>query len=275
MSIIAGTYVSIFLIFMLIKNYEEIKLILEKVQFKITSLVVVKNTNSKFDFTKFFLFSILITFSIDIILTKISQQSIIEYILDNIPGLGDTATTIGYDPKSSLDSSQSPSDKFENVKDALGQFIGPSVGAIILFFLRQLNYREKSRGQTNKSPGARILFLFIAISLIAFISDIYNTSLKGISIDFISILEESNSNLISKIANSNPTNIIPSTDLNQTLTIASNTTNIIPYTINHIIIFTLSNLIIPQFYMSIIAIWIFDWYLFSKYWIKISEKKLK
>ena len=134
MSIIAGTYVSIFLIFMLIKNYEEIKLILEKVQFKITSLVVVKHTNSKFDFTKFFLFSILITFSIDIILTKISQQSIIEYILGNIPGLGDTATTIGYDPKSSLVSSQSPSDKFENVKDALGQFIGPSVGAIILFF---------------------------------------------------------------------------------------------------------------------------------------------
>ena len=138
-----------------------------------------------------------------------------------------------------------------------------------------MNYREKSRGQTNKSPGARILFLFIAISLIAFISDIYNTSLKGISIDFISILEESNSNLITKIANSNPTNIIPSTDLNQTLTIYSNTTNIIPYTINHIIIFTLSNLIIPQFYMSIIAIWIFDWYLFSKYWIRISEKKLK
>jgi hypothetical protein len=65
--IISGSYISIFLLYMFVRNYDEIKEILLGFQTKITNFLVGKHQNSKVDFMKFFIFSVLITFSIDII----------------------------------------------------------------------------------------------------------------------------------------------------------------------------------------------------------------
>lgn len=259
--IISGSYISIFLLYMFVKNYDEIKENLLRFQTKITTILVGKHRNSKVDFIRFFIFSILITFSIDIILTKISEQSFIGYILDNTPGLGETITTTGFNPKdiSNVSNATSTDLKFGSIKNMLVIFIGPSIGAIILFFLRQISYREIFKNKRSY-PGARLLFLFLIIALIAFTVDIYNEISKGFSVDPDLIYKKTNLNLFTNTYESNQEK---STDINY-----GNITKIIPYNVNHLIIFTFSNLIIPQFYMSIISIWIFDWYLFSRFWIR-------
>ena len=243
---VSGSYIIIFLLFLLIKNYDEIKNNLNNIQYKFTSFLVLKNTNYKKDLLKFFILSIIITFLIDVIFTKVSQQSFIEYALKYVPGLAETTDLISFSPTNinftSSDNSLNLSNydlKFGKIKDALMLIIGPSIGALILFFLRQLSYRSKLINNNNgihKTPGATILLLFLIISSIALISDIY----RDIS-DGIFQLED---------FSADDPNSFETYDLKKTL-------EFLGYIIN-----------IPLF-ISIIAIWTFDWYLFSRVWERI------
>lgn len=251
-SIISGIYATVFSIYIIIKRYENIKEFLLKIQSKATSFLVRKKEhNLRVDFLIFLLISITIAFSVDIIMTKLSKQDFVTFIIKRAPVLKDVDDLTSISATENLNSTigflKAPEVKFESLKIIVAIFFGPTFGALILFFLRQLRYRVK---MTDKDPGARILFLFLIITAFILMSDILYDISKGYpsmkNISFQLFIFGFNDNGSSTIMDAD--------------------SKILLYGIGNVIQYAMTFLINPYYYFGIIAIWAFDWYLFSKMW---------
>ena len=263
---VSGGYIAVFLIYEFILNFDKIKGIFAKGQNSLSTILVEKSPNQKRDLIKFLILSILIFLGIDIIFTKISNQSIYQYFVNYIPGLKETMALVSLkpetiDPSALLkDSGFAFDPKFQNIKEGLSMFIGPMVGAMLLFSLRQLNNRSKSAKQF-KHPGARILTIFLLISMFILIVDIYRdrefsgniflSSLKSVdpfTLPFIDVDDDQTDNLNGK---------------NNTL---FQDGEIILYEVEFFAAFMVKLVFSIPAVVSIISIWFFDWYIFSKLW---------
>jgi hypothetical protein len=251
-SIIPSVYVTIFIIYIIISRYESIRKFVLKGQAKATSFLVRKNEQDmRADLLIFLMISITIAFCIDVIITKISQQDFVTIIMRYVPPLRELEELTPISPTENLNSTanflKTPELKAENLKLIIGIFFGPTVGALILFLLRQLRYRVRA---TDKDPGARILLLFLIVTAFILLSDIsydFSTGLKSLkNLSLFSYYSELNENGTS--------NFIYTHD------------KILLYGTGNVIRYALTFLINPYYYISIISIWIFDWYLFSRLW---------
>ena len=73
--IIAGTYISIFLIYYLILNFDKIKEILLEFQNNLINKLIGKSNSERKDLINFSILSVIIFFLIDFIFTKISVKN--------------------------------------------------------------------------------------------------------------------------------------------------------------------------------------------------------
>ena len=247
-------------------NFDKIKEIFAKGQNSLSIILVEKSPNQKQDLIKFLFLSILIFFGMDIIFTKISNQSIYQYFVNYVPGLKETMNLVSLkpetiDPSTLLkDSGFAFDPKFQNIKEGLSMFIGPMVGAMLLFSLRQLNNRSKSAKQF-KHPGARILLIFLVISMVILILDISKDC------------EFSGNTFLSSVKSSDPFNM-PSVDVDdnqaENLKGKNNTLfqdgEIILYELEFFASFIFKLIFSIPSVISIISIWFFDWYIFSRLW---------
>jgi hypothetical protein len=235
----------------------------------LTNKLIGKSKNDKLDLTKFFVLSLIIFFFLDVIFTKISEQSLYQYFVNYIPGLQETLNMISISTEdlnlTSQNITPSLDPKFRNIQQALTIFIGPTLGSLILFSLRQLSYRSRSNDE-HKHPGVRILLIFLIITTIILIFDLYRDLSDGFSFDtekinFKELIPAGNLLYPEIQINSNQSKT-PST-LNNTKLINE---NIINYEINNLLMFLIKLSLTPYFIISIISIWFFDRYLFSRLW---------
>ena len=260
---IAFSYSVVFSIFIFIKYYEKIKKSVSNYQHRISHFLVHKSKDPMKDLLKFTIISIFIIFFIDVILTKISEISYLHTLL-NFLGLNELFNLMNLkysDITDSLTEQEFLNDlqKFESIQHIL-VFVGPLLGPVILFFLRQLSYKKQSRNK-EQNPGARLLLLFFIVTMFLLIIDLYeDIKTNGLSINFhlLKSYFVSNDNTYSENKSS----------INNITNIATDSPNIITYSISHIILFILKNLLYFHFYISMISIWVLDRYLFSEAWKK-------
>jgi hypothetical protein len=184
---------------MLVKNLKKIKQRFSVVTLHLTNKIVNKNDNLRKDALKFLLASLLIAFSIDVVLTKLSDKPIWDYA-GYIPGIDPILDFVNINESSvqilNLTSqflNPFPSDQPSAITDfddnlttqSIKPFIDISVGAFTLFFLRQFIYRNRyvERTVIPKNPGSRLLLLFLIAAGILFIIDI----VQDISYSFMSL----------------------------------------------------------------------------------------
>lgn len=251
--IVANAYTIAFVIFALIENYEKIKGAMVKGQSITTNFVVFKDKNPKKDVVRFLLISLTIALCIDVVLTKLSEQPLLEYVTKYVPGLNEfkdlTSMSISENFNNTITKTQNITNSdvatglsgFMNVKvgaikNVTAILIGPTIGPLILFFLRQISYKKR-RSQKPENPGARILFIFIIGASVILLIDMYNDAIDG----FPSMSYDS-----SRLDKVNSENNIRVYDLGSI--------------VNYLISF------VPNifFWITSISIWVFDWYLFSR-----------
>lgn len=254
----ASAYIIVFAIFVVVENYEKIKYAMIKAQTKSTNFIVFKNSNPKKDLVRFILISLLIAFCLDVILTKLADQPIVEYISKYVPGLPEfkdlTNLSITESLKKTITRSQNITGnqgvtgitglmnvKIGAIKGIAALLIGPTIGPIILFLLRQISYKKR-RSNKRENPGARILVFFIVGTMILLVIDIYTDSSNG----FSSLFQNSET-LVDNESKDN---------------------KILVYSVRNIGAYFASFAPNPSYWVTVISIWAFDWYLFSRIWSK-------
>lgn len=310
---ISGIYLVIFSLHIFVKNLKDIKYWLSIVSLSLTNKLVFMDRDPGRDAIKFLLLSLLITFSIDIILTKLSDRPLWDFF-NEVPGLDPLSKVINvtevatqlynltnqlfypFQPQkfpvgfisSNLTSLNSNGDTDSQQRDQvpttqqLRPFIGIATGAFTLFFLRQFIYRNRYIEKTEipKNPGSRLLLLFLIASQIVFALDI----IQDVSEAFGSfknkrLADEINERTppveriifdafnitINKIDQEGQGNSIHTQNSGDTKKTSSQL-----YGVSGVIIF-LSKLTNPFVYLTIISIWAFDWYLFSRIWVHYNR----
>jgi hypothetical protein len=261
---VAGLYVIIFSLHMLVKNLGKIKSRLSEININFANKFILKNEDhAGKDVIRFILVSILITFCIDIVLTKLSDRPLWEYaryipIIQpalEIIDLNQTATQVSRSIDSFFNPAQPdiagnntgltsrPATDKGLTTESIRPFVDTALGAFILFVLRQFGYRNRyvELSVTPKSPGSRLLLLFIAGSIILFILDLTQDMSSG----FRSVWDISFS---------------PNDPEHATL-----------YQLINLQFFSY-RLTSPFVYLTIVSIWAFDWYLFSKVWVHYGNE---
>jgi hypothetical protein len=220
------------LLFYFFKKYEVFKSFFIHLKKKFMNLTISRSHKYQFDLPKFVILSIVITFFIHIVLSKLSGQSVILSITNIIPGkeIFETYLKPSYNITIPTISGNVTiaSYTFESIQPVI-RFIAP-IGAIAFFVLRQLHYRASK--YENKYPGANIFLIFIIAVPIVLLLDQFTIS------GAISVLDPS----LPKVSSLYDTKKFKG--------------------------FIDSYLLDPFFYIGTMAIWIADRYIFSKYWIK-------
>jgi hypothetical protein len=211
----------------------------------IMKIVMDKNNNIRIDVFRFIAISIIITFFIDVTLTKIAEQPIVEAFVELVPGsdLIQKYVPSAYNASQVLNESLDFSDflNFGAVKTALFYFPMLPIGTLIVFLLRQLRYKSKEKAELNNYPGGTILLLFLIAVPIALALDVSAivqgkvplwSEVQGVQ------LKESTDQITSSV-----------------------------YGLKEFSEFGLRYLLNPTFYVATISAWIFDWYLFSRIWV--------
>ena len=208
--LVANAYIISFAIFAFIENYERIKITIGKGQSKITNILVFKDDNPKSDLLRFILIAIAIAFSIDIILTKLADQPFFDYLTSYIPGLKEFKDLTNLDVAKNLNNTITRSQNITGTVDGFGLsgfmnfkigelknvasiIIGPTIGPVILFFLRQIAFKKK-RSNKLERPGARILFIFLAATAILLSLDLYTDAIRGFSSLSLNLSQSENNN---------------------------------------------------------------------------------
>jgi len=203
---------------LIIKNYEKLKRKLYSTGLDlIRRKFLEKQTNYKNDLVYFFIASVLVSFFADAFFASVRDVSIFEVI----PGLDLVDKVLTQSP------TYHQTLKFNTVLPIYGYLPSPPTGALVIFILRQIHYKKKSRGKADEYPGSRILFLFLVfiplLLLINTISIVFeSTNYKTFFDKYIKLL-----------------------------------TPIINFSLSLLNIF---------FYIGIFSTWLFDWFLFSRVW---------
>jgi hypothetical protein len=256
--LVANAYIISFAIFAIIENYERIKISIGQGQSKIIDFLVSKSDIPKRDLLKFILIAVAITFSIDVILTKLADQPFFDYVTNYIPGLHEFKDLTNLDVAKNLNNTITQSQnitgtlggiglagfmniKIGEIKNMAAILIGPTIGPVILFLLRQISFKKK-RSNKPERPGARILLIFLAATAILLSLDLYTDAINGFP-SLTPVLDQSENNNDSK---SDEKNLV--------------------YGVKHVLIYFTT--IVPSlfFWVTTISIWVFDWYLFSHLW---------
>jgi hypothetical protein len=262
---VAGLYVIIFSLHMLVKNLAKIKGRLSEINLIFANRFILKNEgHAGRDVIRFILVSILIAFCIDVVLTKLSDRPLLDYakyipVIQpalEIIDLNQTATQLSsginrfINPappdttgnNTGLTSGPASTDRGLTT-ESIRPFVNIALGAFILFVLRQFVYRNRyvELSVTPKNPGSRLLLLFITGSIILFVLDITQDMLSG----FRSVWE------------------IPSSP--------NDTKNATLYQLINLQFFSyrFTN---PFVFLTIVSIWAFDWFLFSKVWVHYGSE---
>ena len=194
----------------------------------------------------------------DIILTKLADQPLVEYVSKYIPGLDDfkdlTTLSLPESLNNTLTKNQNITGsvggiglpnfmevKIGAIKNLTSTLIGPTIGPLILFFLRQISYKKR-RSNKPENPGSRILFIFIIGMMIVLSFDVYTDSMNGFS-----SFSQTSETLEEKESNNNKIQV---------------------YGIRSIALYFISFVPSPFYWITAISIWVFDWYLFSRMWSK-------
>jgi hypothetical protein len=256
--LVANAYIITFAIFAIIENYERIKTTIGQGQSRITNILVLKNENPKKDLLRFIFIAVVIAFSIDIILTKLADQPFFDYFTSYIPGLKEFKDITDIDVAKNLNNTISESQNitgssggiglagFMNIK--IGQIksfatilIGPTIGPLILFLLRQIAFKKERSNKTER-PGARLLFIFLVATAILLSLDLYTDVISGFS------------------------SFEPDHTKSESNADAEEEDKILTYGFKDVLIYF--STIFPSlfFWVTTISIWVFDWYLFSRLW---------
>lgn len=267
--IISSSYIFIFVVYFFVKDYEKIKEFLSSFLYKATSHLIHKNRNLTLDLLKFSLISILIILFIDVTLTKLSEQSYVKTLLGLIPGLQEPLQKMiqeeNKEDRKTTTSWEESWEEFQKFKSLqyIVIFFGPILGPVILFFLRKISYKKHSSNRLQ-NPGGRILLFFFVISSIALVSDLYSDIVEnGIYLNESVLSTYVNESVLSTYV----------VDIDYQINGTYNNMNednkgdsdgLVRYTFSHLILFIFKNLVYGSFYISIVSIWIFDQYIFSK-----------
>lgn len=262
---VAGLYVIVFAIHMLVKNLAKIKARLSEINLNFANRFILKNEEHLGrDVIRFILVSILITFCIDVVLTKLSDRPLLDYakyipVIQpalEIVDLNQTANQLSSSINRFLNpaspdiagndtglTSRPASTERGLTTESIRPFVDIAIGSFILFALRQFVYRNRyvELSVIPKNPGSRLLLLFIAGSIILFALDITQDMLTG----FSSVWEISSS--------------------------PNDTNNASLYQLVNLQFFSY-RLTSPFLYLTIVAIWAFDWFLFSKVWVHYGNE---
>jgi hypothetical protein len=237
---ILQAYIICFAVFLIIKNYEQMKVYFSKSRSSVSRIFIDKNINIKTDICRFITISLLITFFLDIALTKIAEQPIVEAIIGLIPGSDFIKKYVptAYNATQILSENTNISGLFNfgAVKSALFFLPGLPIGTLLIFILRQLRYKSKKNPDSNKYPGGTILLLFLIAVPIA-------------------LALEGKAPLWSNDRTSDPTD-------------SRDQLSVTVYGVKEFSEFSLRYLINPVYYVATISAWIFDWYLFSRIWME-------
>jgi hypothetical protein len=244
LDVILQAYIFTFGIFLLIKNYEQFKSYLSNTRSLLVQVFLEKDNKIRTDLFKFVALSLLITFFIDVALTKIADQPIISPLIDLIPGSNVIQKYVpaAYNTTNILNGTANFADffTFGAVKSTIPLLPGLPIGTLVLFILRQLRYKSKN-DKTNHYPGGTILLLFLGAVAIALSFDVI-MMVQG----RVPLLYPDQQSFTSQYAT--VYGLIQFTD------------------------FSLSFLVNPVFYVATISAWFFDWYLFSRIWIQPQNK---
>ena len=85
--LVVNAYIMRLAIFAIIENYERIKSAIGQGQSRVTNFLDFESENPKIDLLRFILIAIAISFCIDVILTKLTEQPFFDYLTKYIPGL--------------------------------------------------------------------------------------------------------------------------------------------------------------------------------------------
>ena len=231
---ILQAYIVCFAVFLIIKNYEQLRTYFSNTRSSVTHAFLDKHNNIKTDLFTFVALSLLISFFVDVTLTKIAQQPLISSLIDLIPE-SDVIQKYVHVSNNATSNTTNVFDfiKFGSVKTAIFYFPGLPIGTLIVFVLRQLRYKSK-KNDINNYPGGTILMLFLLAVPIVLGFD-------------ISLIMQGKA---------------PSPD-----TASSNTESVSVYGLKEFTEFSRSYLINPVYYVTTASTWIFDWYLFSRIWL--------
>lgn len=258
--LVANAYIISFAIFAVIENYERIKISIGQGQSKLTNSLVFKSNSPKKDLLRFIFIAVAIAFSIDIVLTKLADQPFFDYFTNYVPGLKEFKDITDIDVAKNFNNTISKNQnitgssggiglagfmniKIGEIKSVATILIGPTIGPVILFLLRQIAFKKKRSNKTER-PGARILFIFLVATAILLGLDLYTDAISGFS-SFEPVQNESGNNINSK-----------------------DDGKIRTYGFKDVLIYF--GTIVPSlfFWVTTISIWVFDWYLFSRLWSK-------
>jgi hypothetical protein len=196
-----------------------------------------KHDNIKTDLFRFVAISLIITFFIDVTLTKIAQISLVSTIAESMPGVSDFFKEILLPTSNATVTYLHPLHlvQFGSIKTAVTLIPGQvPIGTLLFFILRQLRYKAKKNDISNY-PGGTILLLFVlAVAIV-------------LGFDIFLIIQGKAPLWVLCPANPNMACI---------------------YGLKQFTDFSLTYLINPVYYVATASAWIFDWYLFSKIWSK-------
>jgi hypothetical protein len=242
---ILQAYIVCFAIFLFIKNYDQIKVYFSRSRSSVLETFVDKNNEIKTDVCRFIIVSLLITFFLDVALTKIAEQPVVEYIVELIPGSDFVQKYVptAYNATQVINENADFS-KFFNfgaVKSALFYLPGLPIGILVIFILRQLRYKSKKKA-ADKYPGGTILLVFLIAVPIA------------LSLDISAIMQGK----------------APawSAERSGSVTGFRDQFSVTVYGLKEFSEFSLKYLVNPVYYVAALSAWIFDWYLFSRIWVE-------
>jgi hypothetical protein len=238
---ILQAYIVCFAIFLFIKNYDQIKEYFSRTRSSVLEVFIDKSIKIRTDVCRFIIASLIITFFLDVALTKIAEQPIVESIIELIPGsdIIQKYVPTAYNATQVINENTNFSNLFNfgAVKSALFYLPGLQIGTLVIFFLRQLRYKSKRRPDSDKYPGGTILLLFLIAVPIALALDI-SAMIQGKA---------------------------PAWSPDRTSNDAGSEDQL-SATVYGMKEFSLRYLANPVYYVAAVSAWIFDWYLFSRLW---------
>lgn len=243
---ILQAYIVCFAIFLLIKNYDQMKVYFSRSRHSVLKVFIDKNIKIRTDVCRFVMVSLLITFFLDVALTKIAEQPIVESIVELIPGSDFIQKYVptAYNATQVIDENTNFSSLFNfgAVKSALFYLPGLPIGTLVIFTLRQLRYKSKKKPDRDNYPGGTILLLFLIAVPIALALDI-SAIIQGKAPPW-------------------------SVDRTSDVTSSKDQLSVTVYGMKEFFEFSLRYLVNPVYYVAAISAWIFDWYLFSRIWVE-------
>ena len=170
LSTILQAYIICFIVFFIIKNFDNLKSYLSSIRSSTMRFFLDKQSDIKTDLYRFVVLSLLLTFFIDVTLTKLAEQPIVQYIINLIPGLDEISDYVKVSPNAtSTLTNVAESLKFGAVKTAIFYFPGVPIGTLLLFILRQLRYKSR-KNDISYYPGGTILLVFLPQLLLSCVS---------------------------------------------------------------------------------------------------------